>query len=111
MAVLARPLRSEHGLKHTQQLIKCSLQETPQSLAETVPIYSHQLISYNLTSFAVKPATDTKGVWMSASCNRSNNNSAKVSIQLVRRHYDTRPRLPDFSSSRGVQRDKKDIAS
>ncbi len=80
MAVFPRPLHSEHGLKNTQQLIKRSPRETPQSLDETVPIYSPQLISYNMTIFALKPATDTKGVWMSASCKRGNNKSAKVSI-------------------------------
>ena len=111
MAVLARPLHNEHRLKNTQQLIKRSLRQIPQSLDETVPIDNSQLISHNMAVFAVKPATHTKRVWMSASCERRNNESAKVSIQLVRRHYDTRPRLPDFRSSRGIQRDKEDIAS
>jgi hypothetical protein len=107
----ARPLCNEHRLKNTQQLIKRSLRQTPQSLDKTVPIYSPQLISHNMTVFAVKPATHTKRVWMTSSCERRNNESEKVSIQLVRRHYDTRPRLPDFRSSRGIQRNKEDIAS
>jgi len=111
MAVLARPLHNEHRLKNTQQLIKRSLRQIPQSLDETVPIDHSQLISHNMAVFAVKAATHTKRVWMSASCERRNHESAKVSIQLVRRHYDTRPRLPDFRSSRGIQRDKEDIAS
>ena len=80
MAVLARPLHSEHRLKNTQQLIKRSLRETSQSLDETVPIYSPQLISDNMPIFALKPATHTKRVWMSASCERGNNKSTKVSI-------------------------------
>ena len=80
MAVLARPLHSEHRLKNTQQLIQRRLRQTPQSLDETVPIYRPQLISHNMTVFAIKPATYTKGVWMSASGERCNNESAKVSI-------------------------------
>jgi hypothetical protein len=111
MVVLARPLHNKHRLKNTQQLIKGSLRQTPQSLDETVPINSPQLISHYMTVFAVKPATHTKRVWMSASCERRNNESTKVSIQLIRRHDDTRPGLPDFKSSRWIQRDKEDIAS
>jgi hypothetical protein len=80
IAVLARPLHSEHRLKNTEQLIKRSLRETPQSVDETVPIYSPQLISDNMTIFTLKPATHTKREWMSASCERGNNKSAKVSI-------------------------------
>ena len=78
--MLAGPLHSEHRLKNTEQLIKRSIRETPQSLDETVPIYSPQLISDNMTIFTLKPATHTKRVWMSASCERGNNKSAKVSI-------------------------------
>ena len=111
MAVFARPLHSEHRLKDTQQLSQRSLRQTPQSLDESVPIDGPQLVRHNMTFFAVKLTTHTKRVWMSASCERCNNESAKVSIQFVRRHYDTRPRLPDFRSSRGIQRDKEDIAS
>ena len=111
IAVIARPLHSEHRLKNTEQLIKRSLRETPQSVDETVPIYSPQLISDNMTIFTLKAATYAKRVWMSASCERGNNKSAKVSIKLIRRHYDTRPRLPDFRSTRGIQRNKEDIAS
>ena len=111
MVVLARPLHNKHRLKNTQQLIKRRLRQTPQSLDETVPINSPLLISHYMTVFAVKPATHTKRVWMSASCKRRNNESTKVSIQLVRRHYDTRPGLPNFRTSRWIQRDKEDIAS
>jgi Cu2+-containing amine oxidase len=60
---------------------------------------------------AFKPATHTKRVWMAASGERRNNEGAKVSIELVWRHDDTRPHLPDFRSSRRIQRDKEDIAS
>jgi len=80
MAVLAKPLHSEHRLKNTQQLIRRSLRESSQSLDEAVPIYSPQLISDNMTIFPLKPATHTKRVWMSASCERGNDKSAKVSI-------------------------------
>jgi len=111
MAVLARPLHSEHRLKNTQQLIQHSLRQNPQSLDETIPINSPQLISHNMTIFAIKPASHTERVRMSASCERRNNEGTKVSIQLVRRHYDTRPRLPDFRSLRGIQRYKEDVAS
>jgi hypothetical protein len=48
---------------------------------------------------------------MAASGERRNNEGAKVSIELVWRHDDTRPHLPDFRSSRRIQRDKEDIAS
>ena len=111
MAMLARPLHSEHRLKNTQQFIQRSLRQSPQSLDETLPIYSPQLISHNKTVFALKAATHTKRVWMPASRERRNNESSQVRIQLVRRHYDTRPRLPDFRSSRGIQRDKEDVTS
>ena len=80
MAVLAKPLHSEHRLKNTQQLIKRSLRESPQSLDETVPVYSPQLISDNMAIFPLKPAMHTKRVWMSTSCERGNDKSAKVSI-------------------------------
>jgi hypothetical protein len=80
IAVLARHLHSEHRLKNTQQLIKRSLRESPQLLDETVPIYSPKLISDNMTIFPLKAATHTKRVWMSASCKRGNDKSAKVSI-------------------------------
>ena len=53
LVVLARPLHNEHRLKNTQQLINRSLRQTPQSLDETVPIYSPQLISQNMTDFAI----------------------------------------------------------
>ncbi len=78
--MLARPLHSEHRLKNTEQLIKRSIRETPQSLDETVPIYSPQLISDNMAIFTLKPATHTKRIWMSASCERGNNKSVEVSI-------------------------------
>ena len=80
MAVLARPLYSEHRLKNTQQLIKRSVRQSPQMLDETFPINSSQLISHNMTVFAIKRATHSKRVWMSASCERGNDKSAKVSI-------------------------------
>jgi hypothetical protein len=96
MAVLTRPLHSEHRLKNTQQLIQRCFGQTPQSLDESVSIYSSQLISHNMALLAIKHATHTKRVWMAASCERRNNKCAKVSIQLVGRHYDTWPRLSDF---------------
>ena len=102
MAVLARPLNSEHRLKNTQKLIQRSLRKTPQSLDETLPIYGPQLISNNMTIFAFKPATHTKRVWMAAGGKRRNLNGAKVSIQLIWRDHDTRPGLLDFRSSRGI---------
>jgi hypothetical protein len=111
MAGLARPLHSEHRLKNTQQLIERRHRQTPQSLHETFPIYSPQLISHNMAVLSFKPAPHTKGVWMAASGERGNNESAKVSIELIRRHDDARPRVPDFRSSRRIQRDKEDIAS
>lgn len=76
MAVLARPLHSEHRLKNTQQLIECSLRKSPHLLDETFPIYSSQLISHNVTVFAIKCATYTKRVWMTASCERRNDEGA-----------------------------------
>jgi hypothetical protein len=102
MAVLARPLHSKHRLKNTQQLSQSSLRQTPQPLDETFTIYGPQLVRYNMSFFSVKLAPHTKRVWMSASCQRGNNESAKVSIQLVRGHYDTRPGLPNFRPSRGI---------
>ena len=76
MAVLARPLYSEHRLKNTQQLIERSLRKSPQLLDETFPVYSSQLISYNVTVFTIKRATHSKRVWMNASCERRNDESA-----------------------------------
>ena len=76
MAVLARPLQSEHRLKNTQQLIKCRLRQPPQLFDKTFPIYSSQLISHNVTVFGIKHATHTKRVWMTTSCERSNDESA-----------------------------------
>lgn len=76
MAVLARPLCSEHRLKNTQQLIERSLRQSPQLLDETFPIYSSQLISHNMTVFTSKRATHSKRVWMTASCERRNDESA-----------------------------------
>lgn len=76
MAVLARPLHSEHRLKNIQQLIERRLRQSPQLLDETFPIYSSKLISHNVTVFAIKRATHTKRVWMSASCERRNDESA-----------------------------------
>ncbi|MFM1900153.1 MAG: hypothetical protein RLZZ216_729 [Cyanobacteriota bacterium] len=64
-----------------------------------------------MTGLAIKPATHTKRVWMAASCQRRNNEGAQVRIQLIRRYDDTRPGLPDFRSSRGIQRNKENIAS
>ena len=40
MAVLARPLQSEHRLQNSQKIIQRSLRQTPQSPDETFPIYS-----------------------------------------------------------------------
>jgi hypothetical protein len=64
-----------------------------------------------MTVFAIKPATYAKWVWMAASGERRNNEGAKVSIQLVRRHHDTRPGLLDFRPSRGIQSDKENVTS
>ena len=97
MAVLARPLYSEHRLKNTQQLIERSLRQSPQSLDETFPIYSSQLISHNMTVLTIKRATHSKRVWMTASCERRND--------------DTRPRLSDFRSASWIKRNKENIAS
>ena len=76
MAVLARPLYSEHRLKNTQQLIERSVRQSPQMLDETFPINSSQLISHNMTVFTIKRATHSKRVWMTASCERRNEESA-----------------------------------
>jgi hypothetical protein len=67
MAVLVRPLHSEHSLQNNQYLIQRRLRKTPQSLDEAVLLYNPRLISYNMTIFAMKAAANTKGVWMSAS--------------------------------------------
>jgi len=75
MAALARPLHSEHRLKNTQQLIERSLLQSPQLLEETFPIYSPQLISYNVTVFTIKRTTHTKRVWMTACCEWRNDES------------------------------------
>ena len=114
MAVLARPLRplqSEHRLKNTQQLSQRSLRQAPQSLDESFSINGPELVSHNMTVFAIKLATHTERVWMAAGGERRHNEGAEVSIQLVRRHDDTRPGLPDFRPSGGIQRDKEDVAS
>ena len=76
MAALARPLQREHRLKNTQQLVKRSLRQSPQLLDETFSIYSSQLISHNVAVFTIKGATHTKRVWMTASCERRNDESA-----------------------------------
>ena len=76
MAVLASPLQSEHRLKNTQQLSKCRLRQPPQLFDKTFPIYSSQLISHNVTIFTIKHAAHTKRVWMTTSCERSNDESA-----------------------------------
>ena len=76
MTVLARPLHSEHRLKNTHQLIERSLRQSPQLLDKTFPIYSSQLISHNVTVFTIKRAMHTKRVWMTASCERRNDESA-----------------------------------
>jgi hypothetical protein len=68
-------LYSEHRLKNTQQLIERSLRQSPQLLDETFPIYSSQLISHNVTVFTIKRATNSKRVWMTASCERRNDES------------------------------------
>ena len=68
MAVVARPLHSEHRLKNTQQLSKCRLRQPPQLFDKTFPIYCSQLISHYVTVFTIKHATHTKRVWMTASC-------------------------------------------
>ena len=76
MAVLARPLHSEHRQKNTQQLLERSLRQSPQMLDETFPIYRSQLISHNMTVLTIKRATHSKRVWMTASCERRNDESA-----------------------------------
>jgi hypothetical protein len=76
MAELARPLYSEHREKNTQQLIKRSVRQSPQMLDETFPINSSQLISNNMTVLTIKRATHSKRVWMTASCERRNDESA-----------------------------------
>ena len=76
MAVLARPLYSEHRLKNTQQLIERSLRQSPQLLDETFNIYSSQLISHNVTVLPIKRTTHSKRVWMTACCERRNDESA-----------------------------------
>ncbi len=76
MAVLARLLHSEHRLKNTQQLIERSLRQSTQMLDKTFPVYSSQLISHNVTIFPVKRATHTKRIWMTASCERRNDECA-----------------------------------
>ena len=76
MAVLAMPLHSKHRLKNTEQLIERTLRQSPQRLDETFPIYSPKLICHNVTIFTIKRATHTKGVWMTASCERRNDESA-----------------------------------
>jgi len=94
---LSKPLYSEHRLKNTQQLIERSVRQSPQMLDERFPINSSQLISNNMTVFTIKRATHSKRIWMTASCERRND--------------DTRPRLSDFRSASWIQRDKEDIAS
>jgi hypothetical protein len=45
-------------------------------LDETFPINSSQLISNNMTVLTIKRATHSKRVWMTASCERRNDESA-----------------------------------
>lgn len=111
MPVLERPLHSEHRLKNTWQLIQRSLRQTPQSLDEMSPIHSSQLISHNMTIFPIKSVSHTTRLWMAASFQRRNHESAKESIRLIRRHDDTRSERPDFRSSRWVQHNRKDLPS
>jgi hypothetical protein len=73
---VARPSYSEHRLKNTQQLIERSVRQSPQMLDETLHINSSQLVSNNMTVFTIKCATHSKRVWMTASCERRNNESA-----------------------------------
>lgn len=72
----SRFLNSEHRLKNIQQLIERSLRKSPQMLDETLPVYSSQLVSHNVTVFPVKNATHAKRVWMTASCERRNDECA-----------------------------------
>ena len=58
--------------------------QPPQTLDKTIPINSHQLIGYNVAVFAIKPATHTKRIGMTASCEERHNQSTKVSIQVIR---------------------------
>ena len=64
----ARALLSEHLPKNTKQLIERSLGQSSQSLGESFPIFSPQLISHNVTVFTIKRATHKKRIWMIASC-------------------------------------------
>jgi hypothetical protein len=75
-----RPLHSEHRLKNNQQLSQRCFRHTPQSLDESFTIDTSQLVSHNMTLFAMKLATHTKRVWMAASGERRNNEGPKVSI-------------------------------
>lgn len=81
---VSRPLHSKHRPQNTQQLIQRSLRQSPQVLDKTIPINSPQLIGYNVAVFAIKPATHTKRISMTAGCEGCNNKSAKVSIQFIR---------------------------
>lgn len=109
--MLSRPLHSQHRLKNTPQIMQRSLRQIPQSRVETVPVYRSELIGHRLTVCTLKPARCTKRVRISARLERRNRESAKVLIQLVWGHHDTRARFPDFGSSQGIQSNMEDIAS
>jgi len=84
MAVLARPLHSKHSLQNTKEFSQRCVGQTSQTFDEAISIDYPQLISHHVPILAVESAAHTKGVWMTTCCERRDDKSVEMGIQLIR---------------------------
>ena len=62
-----------------------------------------QLVRDHIANLAAEPARDPEGVGVTPGGHWSCEKGSQVFVELVRRHDDTWPRLPDLGAANGVQ--------
>lgn len=84
MAVLARPLHSEHSLQYTEHLDHRVIGQKTQALNQPISIDRSELISNHVTIFVLRSASYAKRVRMPTCCEWCNDKCAQMGVQLIR---------------------------
>ena len=69
------------------------------------------LIQCDETGAALKTTRDPPGVGAASGGHRCDDGGAQVAVQLLRRHDQAGPRLPDFTADRRIEDHEMDVAT
>ena len=90
------------------QRSRCNFAE---SSDQTLTVDCPNLVQDDVPPAPAERARDAKWVPMPARGQRGDDERPQMSIELVGRHIDTRPRLPDLAAPRRIQIDQEHLAA